>query len=106
MNFFSKVFLVGAPAAIAVAIAGGTGACSTEFSARECKVDGDCGSNMVCAPAGQDGNKTGSSSACVLPDQAPLTIGISAVGNGPSQDLGIGMRDGIKLAFEYQNDHG
>ncbi|WP_394851279.1 ABC transporter substrate-binding protein [Pendulispora rubella] len=87
-------------------MAGVTGGCSTEFSARECKVDGDCGSNMVCASAGQDGNKTGASSACVLPEQAPLTIGISAVGNGPAQDLGIGMRDGIKLAFDYQNDHG
>jgi len=103
MKFFSKVFLVGAPAALAALV---TGACSTEFSARECKADGDCGSNLICVQAGQDGNKTGTSSACVQPEQAPLNIGLSAVGNGPSQDLGLEMKVGINLAFKAQNDRG
>ncbi|WP_394850496.1 ABC transporter substrate-binding protein [Pendulispora brunnea] len=103
MKFFSKVFLVGAPVAIAALVGG---ACSTEFSARECKIDGDCGSNLVCVQAGQEGNKTGKSAACVQPDQAPLNIGLSAVGNGPSQDLGLEMKAGINLAFKAQNDRG
>jgi len=97
MRFFAKVFLTCAPLVVA---------CSTNFSARECKVDGDCGAGMVCASPGQGGNATGSQSACVEADLAPLRIGMSAPTSGPNQQLGIQMRDGILLAFTEQNNAG
>ncbi|WP_394828644.1 ABC transporter substrate-binding protein [Pendulispora albinea] len=97
MRLFAKVLVASAPLAVA---------CSVEFSPRECKVDSDCGTSLVCVPAGQAGNASLSQASCVSPDKAPLRIGISAPATGPNQDLGNQMSEGIQLAFKEQNDKG
>src|SRR5882724_9566253 len=98
MKFFAKLLLVAAPLAIA---------CSTDFTARECTRDGDCGTGLVCVPAGQSvNNAIVTQASCVLPTNAPLRIGMSAPASGPNQDLGNEMSQGIQLAFKEQNDKG
>jgi ABC-type branched-subunit amino acid transport system substrate-binding protein len=74
-------------------------ACSTSFEPRICVVDDDCGGSLVC-------DEQNGQSVCVKPETAPLRIGQSAPGSGPSQDLGLEMKRGILLAFDQQNQQG
>jgi branched-chain amino acid transport system substrate-binding protein len=77
-----------------------TSACSTNFTAKTCSVDGDCGSN-VCE------FQTGTTTAvCVAPSSATLHIGMSAPVSGPEQELGTDIKLGVTLAFNAQNAAG
>jgi ABC-type branched-subunit amino acid transport system substrate-binding protein len=72
--------------------------CSTTFEARGCKVDGDCGAQLLCIePANV---KAFCGPASLAP---PLRIGMSAAVTGNSSDLGTEMKRGIQLAFDEAN---
>jgi branched-chain amino acid transport system substrate-binding protein len=75
--------------------------CSTTFEARGCKVDGDCGAQLLCIePANA---KAFCGPVSLAP---PLRIGMSAAVTGKSSDLGTEMRRGIQLAFDEANEQG
>jgi hypothetical protein len=74
-------------------------ACSTEFTARPCSIDDDCGSGLVCELRDRQ-------PVCVRADDAPLVIGQSAPFSGTNQALGTEMRLGIELAFSEKNAAG
>ena len=68
----------------------------TTFS---CQTDADCTAGHVCGVvAGMP--------ACVAPETAAITIGLTAPLQGPSQDLGTEMRRGIEARFKAINDAG
>lgn len=73
-------------------------ACSTQFTAQPCSIDGDCG-GLVCELRNLQ-------PVCVDPEEATLTIGESAPATGANQALGTGMKAGIELAFREQNAAG
>jgi len=73
--------------------------CNTDFAARTCAVDSDCRSGSVCEPRGAE-------LVCVAAKDAPIAIGHSGPASGPNQALGIGMKLGISLAFDEQNQAG
>jgi ABC-type branched-subunit amino acid transport system substrate-binding protein len=73
--------------------------CSTDFAPKPCNVDGDCGAGSVC-------ELREATPVCVHADDAPLIIGESAPVSGTNQALGTGMKLGIELAFQEQNDAG
>jgi branched-chain amino acid transport system substrate-binding protein len=80
----------------------GMAACSSPDltgTAFSCATDADCSNGKVC------GTVNGSM-ACIPPDQSPVSIGMSAPLQGPSQDLGIEMRRGIQALFQNVNDAG
>ena len=83
---------------LAVALLG-LAACSTTFTPQTCAVDTDCGDTHVCEL--REG-----APVCVSPDEAPLIIGQSAPQSGVNQALGLGMKNGILLAFKEQNAKG
>ncbi len=72
--------------------------CSSNFSAKVCKTDGDCGS-FVCE------NQSGQP-VCVSAASVPLRIGMSAPISGSSQALGTDMKLGVMLAFDARNAAG
>ena len=69
---------------------------NTNFS---CTTNADCLDGKICG-------MVGGVPACLLPQNAPLRIGMSAPFQGPSQDLGIEMRRGISALFKHVNDEG
>ena len=75
----------------------------TNFS---CTADIDCLGGKVCKlSAGVDGGAP--TGVCVgMNDLPPITVGMSAPFQGPSQDLGLEMKRGIQLAFDAQNAAG
>ncbi len=74
-------------------------ACSTEFDPKQCSLDSECGGGAVCElRAGVP--------VCVTADDATILIGQSAPISGTNQALGTGMKLGIELAFEEQNQAG
>lgn len=74
-------------------------ACSTEFTAQPCSLDGDCGDGLVCEQRDQQ-------PVCVRAEDAPLIIGESAPATGANQELGTNMKLGIELAFKERNAAG
>jgi ABC-type branched-subunit amino acid transport system substrate-binding protein len=74
-------------------------ACSPNFHPKECASDADCGEGLVCA-------ETTSTAICEAATGSELRIGMSAPASGTSQNLGIAMREGVKLAFDEQNAQG
>ena len=74
-------------------------ACSTEFNAMPCAVDGDCGDGLVC-------ELRQAQPVCVAASEAPLIIGESAPVSGTNQALGTAMKFGISLAFDEANAAG
>jgi branched-chain amino acid transport system substrate-binding protein len=72
--------------------------CSSNFSAKTCATDSDCGS-LVC-------EMSGGQPACVSPQAAAIHIGMSAPISGPNQELGTDMKLGVTLAFNAQNAAG
>jgi ABC-type branched-subunit amino acid transport system substrate-binding protein len=75
------------------------GACSPNFHPKGCASDSDCGEGLICA-------ETESTPLCESASGAELHVGMSAPASGISQNLGIGMREGVTLAFDEQNAHG
>jgi ABC-type branched-subunit amino acid transport system substrate-binding protein len=73
-------------------------ACSTEFDPKQCTLDSECG-NGVC-------ELRDNVPVCVHAEDAPIVIGQSAPISGTNQALGTGMKLGIELAFEEQNQMG
>jgi ABC-type branched-subunit amino acid transport system substrate-binding protein len=73
--------------------------CSTEFNAKPCATDGDCGGGLVC-------ELREAQPVCVGAADAPLVIGESAPISGTNQALGTGMKLGIDLAFDERNAAG
>jgi ABC-type branched-subunit amino acid transport system substrate-binding protein len=74
-------------------------ACSPNFHPKECASDADCGDGLVCA-------ETTGAAVCEPAIGSELHIGMSAPASGTSQNLGIGMRAGVRLAFDEQNAQG
>jgi ABC-type branched-subunit amino acid transport system substrate-binding protein len=74
-------------------------ACSTEFEPKECTVDSECGDGGVC-------ELRASVPVCVAAADAPIQVGQSAPISGTNQALGTGMKLGIELAFDEQNEAG
>src|SRR5215212_10186049 len=73
--------------------------CSTTFTEQPCDTDEDCGESAVCELRDQ-------AAICVPASEAPLLLGQSAPFTGTNQALGVGMKQGIELAFEEQNAAG
>jgi len=74
-------------------------ACSTDFSPKECSLDSDCGTGLVC-------ENRDAVPVCVSADDAPLIIGHHSALSGTNQQLGTNMKLGIDLAFKEKNDAG
>jgi len=74
-------------------------ACSTSFAPMPCAVDTDCGKGAVC-------ELRNSQPVCVQASDAPIIVGESAPISGTNQALGTGMKQGIQMAFDEQNDAG
>jgi ABC-type branched-subunit amino acid transport system substrate-binding protein len=73
--------------------------CSPTFAPRPCGVDADCGNGLVCAVRDQ-------APICLQAEDDPLVIGMTAPISGVNQALGTGMKLGIELAFQEQNEAG
>ena len=73
--------------------------CSTDFHAKVCKVDDDCGQGLACVEDSGEG-------ACAPAVSAPIRVGMSAAASGPSQDLGTEMKRGVSIAFASKNAAG
>src|SRR5689334_5466989 len=73
--------------------------CSTEFNAKPCATDGDCGDGLVCELREDQ-------PVCVGAADAPLIIGQSAPVTGTNQALGTDMKLGVSLAFDERNQAG
>jgi ABC-type branched-subunit amino acid transport system substrate-binding protein len=84
------MILAGLSACSAPGLGGTTFACST---------DADCVGGKVCGVVNGE-------MGCVSPDESPISIGLSAPLQGPSQNLGIEMRRGIQALFKNVNDAG
>ncbi len=90
MRYLARHVLVGS-----LAISG----CSPTFAPRPCALDADCGDGLVCAIRDR-------APVCVRAEDDPIVIGMTAPISGVNQALGTGMRLGIELALEEQNDAG
>ncbi len=73
--------------------------CSTDFNPATCDLDSDCGTGSVC-------EIRSAVNVCVAAAEATIRIGESAPATGTNQDLGVGMKLGIDLAFKEANDAG
>lgn len=73
--------------------------CGADFSARPCTADADCRAGSVCELRSGE-------PICVAAKDATIEIGHSGPASGPHQLLGAGMKAGITLAFEEQNQAG
>ncbi len=77
----------------------GVAACSPNFHPKGCSGDADCGDGLVCV-------ETTDAPVCESVSGVSLRVGMSAPISGTSQNLGIGMREGVTLAFREQNASG
>ncbi len=76
-----------------IAVASG---CSSNFSAKACTSDAECGDGYVCT-------SSAASKTCARATSVPLRIGMSVPLSGPSQSLGTEMKKGVSFAFDAQN---
>src|SRR5689334_22161949 len=73
--------------------------CSTDFQPMQCSVDNECAKGTVC-------ELRDNVPVCVAAEDAPIQVGQSAPVSGTNQALGTGMKLGIELAFDEQNEKG
>jgi branched-chain amino acid transport system substrate-binding protein len=73
--------------------------CSSDFEPRQCALDSDCGTGLVC-------ENRDDQAVCVTAEEAPLVIGHSSALSGTNQALGTNMKLGIELAFKEKNEAG